>query len=102
MRVKPSDCDGCCTGLHYHDVFVVAAHHSPRPIPSRPELCPQDVPVKCSATYTVTQADVDSGKRSNTASVKSTSPDGATTSDDDEETVLVLGSAGVTIGEACI
>jgi len=87
-------------GLHayFGDVVLLLFIAVPSPdYDSSPELCPQDAPMKCSATYTVTQADVDSGKRSNTVTVT----DGAT-SDDDETTVLVHGSAEVTLGEACV
>lgn len=71
------------------------------PVPFRIELlCPHDEPMKCSGTYIVTQADVDSGKRSNTAHVTSTSPDGKDIDNSQEKTVLLLGSAAVSIGEA--
>lgn len=69
-------------------------------VPSRTELCPQDEPMECSGTYTVTQADVDNGERSNTAKVTSTSPDAKVVWHSQEKTVLVLGSAAVSIGEA--
>lgn len=68
--------------------------------PSRAELCPQDGPMTCSGTYIVTQADVDSGKCSNTADVTSKSPDGKNIPHSQEKTVVMLGSATVTIGEA--
>lgn len=69
---------------------------------SHAELCPQDDPLECVGTYTLTQADVDSGTRTNTADVTSTSPDGTTATDSHENTMDILGSATVTIGEACI
>lgn len=69
---------------------------------SHAELCPQDGPMVCVGTYTLTQADVDSGTRSNTVEVTSTSPDGTTTRDSHDNTVNIVGSATVTIGESCI
>lgn len=67
---------------------------------SHAEFCPQDESLECVSKYTITQADVDSGTRTNTAHVTSTSPDGTTTLGSQGNTVDVLGSATVTIGEA--
>lgn len=77
------------------------SHISRSPAPFDPELCPQGAPMKCSTTYSVTQADVDSGERSNTVRVTSGSPDGKVIHSTHEKTVTVAGSAAVTIGEAC-
>ncbi|GAB3605106.1 hypothetical protein GCM10027413_05150 [Conyzicola nivalis] len=51
-------------------------------------LAPGD-DVTCTATYTVTQADIDSGAISNTATVAGTTPGGGTTDPSDPSTVIV-------------
>ncbi len=74
-------------------------------VPSRTErlLCPGDGPKTiCSGTYTVTQADVDSGERNNTAHVTSQSPDNRAITDNEHDTVAVVGTSGVSIGEFCV
>ena len=70
--------------------------------PSRTELCPGDAPKTiCSGTYVITQADVDSGKRNNKATVTCKSPDGQDIENSQHNTVTVLGTSEVSIGEAC-
>jgi hypothetical protein len=49
--------------------------------------------VTCTATYTVTQADVDAGKITNTATVGGTTPDGGNTPPSDPSTVTVPDTA---------
>lgn len=66
------------------------------------ELCPRGLPLECVGKYTISQADVDIGMRSNTAYVMSTGPDGSATLSSDENAVDVRGSASVTIGEVFI
>jgi len=54
----------------------------------------------CSGTYIVTQADVDTGERNNTASVTYESPDKRRIESAQSNTVAVTGSSAVSIGEA--
>lgn len=69
--------------------------------PSRTDLCPGDGLKKiCSGTYIVTQADVDTGERNNTASVTYESPDKRRIESAQSNTVAVTGSSAVSIGEA--
>jgi uncharacterized repeat protein (TIGR01451 family) len=56
--------------------------------PSSTDLAPGD-DVTCTATYTVTQADVDSGAISNAATVTGTTPGGGTTDPSDPSTAIV-------------
>ncbi|WP_420367201.1 DUF7507 domain-containing protein [Curtobacterium sp. L1-20] len=49
--------------------------------------------ITCTATYTVTQADVDAGKITNTATVGGTTPDGGNTPPSDPSTVTVPNTA---------
>lgn len=65
-----------------------------------PDLCPQEA-VECFGKYTVTQTDVDSGERRNTAHVTPTSPHGVPSVPSDEVILAVLGKVEMTIGEAC-
>lgn len=65
-----------------------------------PITCPADsatmapaAQVTCTATYTLTQADVDAGKITNTATVGGTTPDGGTTPPSDPSTVTVPGDS---------
>ena len=51
----------------------------------------------CSATYTLTQADVDAGSRANTATVSGNDPDGDPVTDDDTATVPLPKSASISL-----
>ena len=51
----------------------------------------------CTATYSVTQADVDAGRIDNTATVAATDPDGGAVGDTDDETVLATQDVGIVI-----
>ena len=53
----------------------------------------------CTGTYTIDQADMDSGSKGNTGTVTSLSPTGASVSDTSEDSVLLTGTAVVTLGE---
>lgn len=84
------------------EIFTPVLSHVLPLAPSRTELCPGDAPKTiCSGTYVITQADVDSGKRNNKATVTCKSPDGQDIENSQHNTVTVLGTSEVSIGEAC-
>ncbi len=65
------------------------------------ELAPGQVDdTTFSATYVITQADLDRGYFKNTATVTGYDPDGSPVTDDDEETVDALQNADITIEKA--
>ena len=53
--------------------------------------------VSGTATYAITQADIDTGTIKNIASVTGTTPDGKKTTDDDDATTVVEGSAAISL-----
>ncbi|CAM9777771.1 unnamed protein product, partial [Sphacelaria rigidula] len=62
------------------------------------ELCPQEPIMTCTGTYTIDQADMDSGSKSNTGKVTSLSPTGDSVGDTSEDRVLLTGTASMTLG----
>ncbi|CAM9724880.1 unnamed protein product, partial [Sphacelaria rigidula] len=62
------------------------------------DLCPQDPIMTCIGTYTIDQADIDSGSKSNTGTAISLSPAGASVGDTNEDRVLLTGIGIITLG----
>ena len=71
--------------------------------PAAFELTPQDDPVVVTYTYEVTQADVDAGSRTNTASASGTDPSGDPVKPDDvTETVHMVDDAELTLDKTAV
>ena len=60
-------------------------------------LAPSDPVVECTATYTITQADIDNGSVDNTATATGTPPEGPDVTDTDDETVNAGQNPGLSI-----
>lgn len=63
------------------------------------ELCPQDPTMTCTGTYTIDQADMNSGRKNNTGEVTSLSPMDNLVGDTNDDVVLLAGTASITFGE---
>lgn len=62
-------------------------------------FCPQDEPINCMATYTISQDDMDAGSRSTASYASSHSPNGTNILDETNNIADLEGVASVLVGE---
>lgn len=78
------------------------------PLPDLPAVsCPQDTlaaseSMTCTASYTVTQADIDAGSIANTATATGTPPSGVPVTDDDSATVTATQSPSINVTKSAL